>query len=115
MRPLSHPMPEIPPTQLVDRSPHSAYEPKSRLRLNPTNAVGGSFISSLHDRRRLLPNPTNGVGGLFISNLPECGPECVTPRVVRLGMNDPPTALVGFPFKASPLAALRRPVRGTNA
>ena len=43
-------------------------------RCNPTNAVGGSFIS----------NPVQSSQGEWIS------------AVGRLGMNNPPTALVGF-------------------
>ena len=59
---------------------------------NPTNAVGGAFILSLHEHGALLPNPTNAVGGSFISSLA----GQVKPTPVRLGMNEPPTALVGF-------------------
>ena len=63
---------------------------------NPTNAVGGAFILSLHGGARRSPNPTNAVGGSFISGLSEDRMVKRIAAVVRLGMNDPPTALVGF-------------------
>jgi hypothetical protein len=63
----------------------------SFLSLNPTNAVGGFFISSLQRAAQWLPNPTNAVGGLFIYGL-----YGLQETKSRLGLNDPPTALVGF-------------------
>jgi hypothetical protein len=64
---------EIPPTQLVDRS-YLAYT----------------------GRWAWVPNPTNAVGGSFISNLALISRKVNPARDFRLGMNDPPTALVGF-------------------
>ena len=54
---------------------------------NSTNAVGGSFILSLQgpDGPLGFPKPTNAVGGITGSVASS-----------RLGMNDPPTPLVGF-------------------
>jgi hypothetical protein len=65
---------QIPPTQLVDRS-YSAY------------AKG---------KEPWVRNPTNAVGGLFIPNLNVDQPQSESDRRVRLCMNNPPTALVGF-------------------
>src|SRR5437867_1101712 len=66
---LRHAFSGIPPTQLVDCS-YSAYaETCGSVFWNPTNAVGGLFILGLRAHRQ---------------------------PVLGLGMNDPPTALVGF-------------------
>ena len=78
------------------RNESTTHEP---FGCNPTNAVGGSFILSLqagragrpHGHCPGLPNPTNAVGGSFISDL-----ALISRKNVRLDMNEPPTALVGF-------------------
>ena len=60
---------------------------------NPTNAVGGSFILCLECSNHLrgLSNSIHAVRESLILDLPER-----SHRPIRLSMNDPPTALVGF-------------------
>jgi hypothetical protein len=125
MRQLSHRMPIIPPTQLVNCS-YSAYT-KETAATRPESHQRSWWIVHIRPTQKrlppLVPNPTNAVGGLFIFDLhPEShGTVPVFPfsraalaaaraarekentqekRVVafpgRLSMNDPPTALVGF-------------------
>ena len=68
---------------------------------NPTNAVGGAFILRLRRILAAVPNPTNAVGGSFIFNLAFYPSESESERRVRLGVNLPPTALVGFESNAA--------------
>ena len=55
----------------------------------PTQLVDYSYLAYARAAAP-LPNPTNIVGGLFIS--------CLLTKIgrFRLGLNNPPTALVGF-------------------
>src|SRR5215470_5144995 len=111
---------KIPPTQLVDRS-YLAYRGRHELRpANPTNALVDRSYLAYRGRHELRPaNPTNAVGGLFIPSLQrttrassgkshqrswwivhtqptERKKRRNEIRVTRLGMNNPPTALVGL-------------------
>ena len=85
----------IPPTQLVVRS-YSAYRDCAGV-ANPTNAVGGAFISEL-----ALIGRKERRGRLGMKEPPTAllGFQDTQRSCCRLSMNAPPTALVGLSAEA---------------
>ncbi len=71
---------------------------------NPTNAVGGSFILSLHGA--LGGDPKSHQRSWWIVHIQPRSdqPKSESERRFRLGMNDPPTALVEFKKHAALLS-----------
>src|SRR5882724_671234 len=105
----------IPPTQLVDCS-YSAYKGRERAapRIPPTQLVDCSY-SAYKDRRASAPNPTKALVDCLplrcyaaLLRRPVLFESDVGPRFVRLSMNDPPTALVGFAEARGGLKRLRK-------
>src|SRR2546429_390561 len=85
-----------PPTQLVDRS-YPAYKNWSpHVSRNPTNAVGGSFILSQQKLATARLPEFHQRSWWIVHTQPNCSRHFTSFPSDSSGMNDPPTALVGF-------------------